>query len=254
MSKIRVRDAYCRRAEEYIQAVGSMDHVHRDDRELVLKKAKLADGLVLDAGCGPGHWTNFLQEHGAEVTGVDLAPAFVERARQRFPRVPFRDGSLEDLQVPDGSVAGILSWYSIIHTDPGDVGKILDEFARCLKPGGYLVAGFFEGPRLEAFDHQIVGAYRWPVHELSGALEDAGFSVRGVRTRTDPGRRPHGAILARKDLGDNQLGDQGLGTRFSAASPGVVTRCPESAPVPGGVPGNGDDLDVVLMRERPRAG
>lgn len=203
MSRTRVRDAYSRRADEYIQAVGSMDHVHRDDRELVLEMAQLAEGLILDAGCGPGQWTNFLQEHGAEVVGVDLAPAFVERARQRFPRVPFREGSLEDLQVPDGSVGGILSWYSIIHTDPADLGKILREFARCLRPGGYLVTGFFEGPRLEAFDHQVVGAYRWPVRELSGALGDAGFTVHRVHTRTDPGRRPHGAILARRNVGDN---------------------------------------------------
>ena len=214
MSKTRVRDAYSRRADEYIQAVGSMEHVHRDDRELVLEMAKLADGLILDAGCGPGQWTNFLQEHGAEVVGVDLATAFVERARQRFPRVPFTEGNLEDLQLPDGSVAGILSWYSIIHADPADVGKILREFARCLKPGGYLVTGFFAGPRLEAFDHQVVAAYRWPVHELSGELEDAGFSVSEVQARTDPGMRPHGAILARRNFGDNRLGDQGLGPGF----------------------------------------
>lgn len=203
MSRTRVRDAYSRRADEYIQAVGSMDHVHRDDRELVLEMAQLAEGLILDAGCGPGQWTNFLQEHGAEVVGVDLAPAFVERARQRFPRVPFREGTLEDLQVPDGSVGGILSWYSIIHTDPADLGRILREFARCLRPGGYLVTGFFEGPRLEAFDHQVVGAYRWPVGELSGELEDAGFTVHGVHARTDPGHRPHGAILARRNVGDS---------------------------------------------------
>ncbi|GAA1868035.1 class I SAM-dependent methyltransferase [Paeniglutamicibacter psychrophenolicus] len=203
MSRAHVRDAYSRRADEYIQAVGSMEHVHRDDLDLVLEMAKLADGLILDAGCGPGQWTNFLQEHGAEVLGVDLVPAFVECARERFPRVPFTEGNLEDLQMPDGSVAGILSWYSIIHTDPADVGRILREFARCLKPGGYLVTGFFEGARLEDFDHQVVTAYRWPVRELSGELEDAGFTVHGVHTRTDPGRRPHGAILARRNVGDN---------------------------------------------------
>ncbi|WP_353616662.1 class I SAM-dependent methyltransferase [Arthrobacter sp. AQ5-05] len=81
--------------------------------------------MILDAGRGPGQWTNYLQEHGAEVVGVDLAPAFVERSRQRFPRVPITEGNLEDLRLPDGSVAGILSWYSIIHADPADVGKIL---------------------------------------------------------------------------------------------------------------------------------
>ena len=37
------------------------------------------DGRVLDLGCGPGHWSAFLHARGADVTGVDQVPEFVER-------------------------------------------------------------------------------------------------------------------------------------------------------------------------------
>lgn len=74
MSKSRIIEAYSERKDEYIEAVGSMDDAHSDDREPVLRMAKQADGPIIDAGCGPGQWTAFLRGHGNDVEGVDLVP------------------------------------------------------------------------------------------------------------------------------------------------------------------------------------
>jgi trans-aconitate methyltransferase len=49
---------------------------------------------VLDAGCGPGHWTNHLAGRGLEVRGIDLVPAFIEHARTSYPDVAFDFGSI----------------------------------------------------------------------------------------------------------------------------------------------------------------
>lgn len=96
----------------------------------------------------------------------------------------------------DGSLAGVLAWYSLIHTPP----EVLGEIARCVRPGGGMALGFFAGTSIEPFDHAIVTAYRWPVEELAGLVEQAGFEVTGTRTRPDPSprRRHHGMILARR--------------------------------------------------------
>ncbi|MET3923218.1 hypothetical protein [Arthrobacter sp. UYEF20] len=59
-----VCDAYSRRAVEYVERFASMDAVHPSDRQLVATWAGGVEGLVLDAGCGPGQWTNFLNEAG----------------------------------------------------------------------------------------------------------------------------------------------------------------------------------------------
>lgn len=43
---------------------------------------------VLDAGCGEGYLSRILAARGARVTGADLGPRLVERARQRDPGGP----------------------------------------------------------------------------------------------------------------------------------------------------------------------
>jgi len=195
---VSVGDAYSERADEYVALLGAMESVHPDDRELVSAWAGALAGRIVDAGCGPGHWTHFLHDRGCDIEGVDQVGAFIDGARARFPGVAYRVGRLERLGLPDASLSGVLSWYSIIHTPPEAVGTVLGEFARCLEPGGSLLLGFFAGPAVEPFDHAVVTAYRWTCEELAGALLSAGFDVVGTHARADPGSRPHGAIEARR--------------------------------------------------------
>ena len=198
MSTTEVRDAYTRRAEEYISLLGSVADTHELDRELISRWAKRLDGPVLDAGCGPGHWADHLRRLGHDIEGVDLTPAFVARARERFPEVPFRVASFDDLGVPDAGLGGILAWYSLIHLEPARVPSALEEFARCIRPGGSLLLGFFDGARIEAFPHKVVTAYFWPPSAMTERLEAAGFAVEAVHTRSEEGTRPHAAIVARR--------------------------------------------------------
>ncbi|PZF26784.1 class I SAM-dependent methyltransferase [Curtobacterium sp. MCPF17_051] len=193
----RVSAAYSARADEYAALLGSMDAVHPDDRALVDAWATGRSGPLVDAGCGPGHWTAHLARQGHRASGIDAVPEFVEHARRTHSAsVDFRLGSLEALPLADGSADGILAWYSVIHHEPSRIGGALAEFDRVLTPGGGLLLGFFEGAAVEAFDHAVVTAYRWPVASLAALLDEAGFDVVDAHTRTDPGHRPHGAISA----------------------------------------------------------
>jgi SAM-dependent methyltransferase len=192
--------AYSRRAAEYVELFGTMASVHPSDRRLVETWADTVAGPVIDAGCGPGQWTNHLVERGADASGVDLSPDFIAHARAQYPGLTFEVGDLDELDAADGSVGGVLAWYSLIHHDPSTMHSPLEEFARVLRPGGGLLLGFFVGSTIEAFDHAVVAAYRWPVLELGRRLDTAGFDVIETHTRTgtSSGPRPHGAIVARR--------------------------------------------------------
>jgi len=196
MSDARVRDAYAARSAEYIGLFGTIEAAAEQDRECVLAWARTVTGRIIDVGCGPGQWTNFLHQHGVEIEGVDPVPEFIEEARRRYSAVDYRLGDADRLDVKDASIGGILAWYSLIHTAPHQVGTALTEFARCIRPGGGLLIGFFEGAELVPFDHAVTTAWFWPAGELSARVEQAGFVVTDIRRRTDPGMRAQGTIVA----------------------------------------------------------
>lgn len=131
-----VTEAYSRRAAEYTDLLGSMSSVHASDRQLIDSWLETLTGPVLDAGCGPGHWTDHIASRGFAVRGIDRVPAFLEHARSSYPGVSFGLGSIDRIEEPDGSIGGVLSWYSTIHHPPARIAEPIGEFARVLRPGG----------------------------------------------------------------------------------------------------------------------
>ncbi|MBO4161399.1 class I SAM-dependent methyltransferase [Micromonospora sp. MMS20-R2-23] len=199
MSNQPVRDAYSHMSEQYIALFDGDWQAHVDDTALVRDHLVGLDGAVLDLGCGPGHWSAYLHSLGANVTGVDLVPEFIGYARTHFPGPTFQLGSMTDLDLPDHSVAGILSWYSTIHLPPSELDAVLAEFRRMLPPSGNLVIGFFDSDDdVAAFDHKVHTAYRWPVDTFSARLAKAGFTELQRLQQQSPDRpdRKYAAIAA----------------------------------------------------------
>jgi ubiquinone/menaquinone biosynthesis C-methylase UbiE len=97
---------------------------------------------VLEVGCGPGHLSiRLARQHGLEVTGLDLDPAMVSRARANAdrlgdghqPRPSFLVGDVASLAFPDRSFDLVVSTMSMHHWADPTVG--LAEIGRVLRPG-----------------------------------------------------------------------------------------------------------------------
>ncbi len=190
-----MRQAYAAVAGLYIDLFGTSAKVHADDLAFIGRH--LTAGPVLDLGCGPGHLTAHLRSCGVDATGIDLVPEFVAHARAAHPDGTYCLGSMTDLDAEDGSVAGILAWYSLIHVPPADLDGVLAGLRRVMAPGGTLVAGFVDGDAVEPFEHKVVTAYRWPVDAFSERLARAGFTeAERWRRPGDGTHRPHAAIAA----------------------------------------------------------
>ncbi len=196
----RVRDAYSLLSEQYIGLFDCGWPEHEDDTALVRRHLTGLAGPVLDLGCGPGHWTAYLHSLGTQVTGVDMVPEFIAHARATHSGPEFRLGSMTELDVPEHSVAGVLSWYSTIHLPPPELDRVLAGFRRLLNPSGVLVIGFFDSDDgVAAFDHKVITAYRWPADTFSKHLTQAGFTEVQRLQHQLPERpdRKYAAIAAR---------------------------------------------------------
>jgi SAM-dependent methyltransferase len=196
-------DAVSARYAQFVR--GELDTVPLD-RALLAAFAEhvraAGGGLVADAGCGEGRIGAYLADLGLEVAGIDLSPALIEIARATRPGIRFETGSMHALPFGDGTLAGIVSWYSLIHAAPDDVPAYLTEFGRVTRPGGYLLAAFFEAVSEPAsvFDHKVTPAYRWPAGELAALAAAAGFAEAGRMSREprDAERFRQGRLLMRR--------------------------------------------------------
>lgn len=113
------------------------------DRALLQGFLELAGGgTIADVGCGPGHVTRFLAERHDAVIGIDLSPAMIRRARRQAPELEFQVGSMLQLPADDDAWAGAIAFYSIIHLTAADRVAAVREFARTVRPGGWLLVAF----------------------------------------------------------------------------------------------------------------
>ena len=158
----RVRDAYARRAElgldaryDYWQPANLFIYQARERAVLALLREAgllpLTGRRVLDVGCGDGAVLRDLLRYGAsaaDLSGVDLLPERVERARELTPGARIEVGDAQALPFEDGSqdlVLGFTLLSSVM--DATARRKVAAEMVRVTKRGGVvLLYDFWTNP------------------------------------------------------------------------------------------------------------
>jgi ubiquinone/menaquinone biosynthesis C-methylase UbiE len=143
-------------------------------------------GRALDAACGTGRHAAHLAALGYDVVGVDATEAMLAVARAKVPSAEFHTGRLEALLMPDESVDVVTCGLALEHVD--NLGVVCKEFARVLRPGGWLVCsdthpimrelgtGAFVPAALgEAL--QLVRGHQTHMHDYLDAFAAAGLTV-----------------------------------------------------------------------------
>jgi len=177
-------------AEEYAQHYFDeldgkpFDRARLDDFAAAMK----GRGRVADVGCGPGHIARYLAARGVATIGIDLSPSMVATARRLNPGLEFREGDFFRLDLPDGALAGVAAFYSLIHCARNELTRALKEIHRVLEPGGRLLlalhAGSGEVGREEAWGKRVaLVATLFSESEVRTALEAAGFRVDALTER-----------------------------------------------------------------------
>jgi SAM-dependent methyltransferase len=158
----------------------------------------IGGGPVADIGCGPGHTTALLLELGIDTFGIDLSPAMIEIARREHPGARFEVGSMTDLRLGDGSLAGVLAWWSLIHIPDESVPGVLAQFHRVLRPGGVLAVGFHVGDGSNYDRPTHAYGYRRPPSQVADWLREAGFTIEAQHLLNPDDPKPGAILFARR--------------------------------------------------------
>ena len=124
---------------------------------------------VLDVGCGAGVTPCYLAEkYGCRVTGVDILPRMIERARERAAKkglsgqVDFRQADAQELPFEDNRFDAVIS--ESVTVFPKDKARAVAEYIRVTRSGGYIGLNestwlkFPPPPEMVAWAMQEVGA------------------------------------------------------------------------------------------------
>ena len=154
------QDAYNELAEEYAARVDTKPHNAYYERPATLSLLPDVNGKrVLDAGCGPGVYAEWLVEHGAHVVAIDANEKMVALAKQRLgEKVKILQANLEaplDF-LEDGSFDIVVSPLVMDYIKVWE--PVFSEFHRVLQPGGYLVFSM-EHPYMKYATHHLMSNY-----------------------------------------------------------------------------------------------
>ncbi|MCB9130230.1 MAG: class I SAM-dependent methyltransferase [Anaerolineales bacterium] len=184
------QEAYNQLADDYAARIDSKAHNAFYDRPAVLSLLPDVTGKrVLDAGCGPGAYAEWLLDHGAQVVAVDANEKMLAHARERTgDRAEFH---LANLNAPLDFLADAsfdLVICPLVLDYIRDWTPLFREFHRLLRPGGVLV--FSHGhPASEFFLYYADGNY----HEVEQvSWEWTGF---GTVVTMPSYRRPLAAVF-----------------------------------------------------------
>jgi SAM-dependent methyltransferase len=170
---------------------------------------------VLDVACGQGRMSRYLARLGAEVVGVDISAAMLDKARVIGP---------EDITYVCADVTRRPAWWDgrpfggctceLALMDIDDLTGTLSTVATVLRPGGWFVASIVH----PCFPGSEQGRSSWPPgggYECEGWWTSPDHNPAGVRIRVGATHRKLSTVL-------NSLRDAGLEAERFAEPPAPV--------------------------------
>ncbi|EGR2496926.1 SAM-dependent methyltransferase [Vibrio cholerae] len=175
---------------------------YRGSRELIKERLEVylsfvkplleshQDAKAVDLGCGRGEWLELLTQQGVDVTGIDLDKGMLEACHALGLPVIEGDALKYLADLPNESQSIISSFHMVEHISFEQLGTLVSEALRVLKPGGLLI---METPNPENILVSTRNFYLDPTHVrpippllLSFVTEFSGFGRVKVLRLQEP--------------------------------------------------------------------
>jgi ubiquinone/menaquinone biosynthesis C-methylase UbiE len=114
-------------------------HALVDDLEIDIVERYGKNKDVLECGCGTGLLLERIARFARHASGIDLSPGMLEKARARGLDV--HEASVTEIPHPDAKFDVTCSFKVLAHVE--DIRGALSEMARVTRPGGVVIAEFY---------------------------------------------------------------------------------------------------------------
>ena len=156
-------------AARYEDARHAGYHALIDRLEVDLVRRYGQDARVLEAGCGTGLILDEVSRFARKAVGIDLSPGMLQKAHDRGLRVA--NASITHLPFPDASFDVAYSFKVLAHVEP--IAQALAEMARVVRPGGHVLAEFYNTRSLRYLVKRLK-----PATPISAATTDEAVYTR----------------------------------------------------------------------------
>jgi adenosine deaminase len=143
-----------------------------------------SSGPVLDAGCGPGHDSNYINSKGYEVIGIDFSKGMIEEARKRVKGVEFLERNMcQPWPEKERYFGGIWCCAALLHLTTEEADLALSSFHDLLQANGVMFISVMRGQgasiNTEERPYGSMKRYfkRYEVNDLTEVLTTNKFEV-----------------------------------------------------------------------------
>jgi ubiquinone/menaquinone biosynthesis C-methylase UbiE len=164
-------------------------HELLDELEADLVARYGTDRDVLEVGCGTGLVLERIARFARSARGIDLSPGMLERAQARGLTVSL--GSATDLPFADHSFDVCCSFKVLAHVP--EIERALSEMARVTRPGGVVLAEFYNPQSLRGLIKRLGPALRVAAEARESDVFTRFDTPKQARALTPPGCRFVGA-------------------------------------------------------------
>jgi SAM-dependent methyltransferase len=164
-----------------------------------------AGSRVLDLGCGCGIPASRELAHRYQVTGVDLSPVQIARARRLVPSARFLCADMADVEFEPRSFEAVIAFFSLINLPLPEQSVVIQRVSQWLVPGGRLLAivGKLASTRIEPSFRGVRGAAMYwshaDVQTYRGWFEQAGFVIEEEGSEPRNGNPGYAVLIGRRD-------------------------------------------------------
>ena len=157
---------------------------------------------MLDIGCGAGVPIAGSLAARYRVTGVDVSPEMVRRARRNVPTASFVCADIMSVRLPPSSFDAVVALYSVFHLPREEHALLFRRVHGWLKPGGYFLCTLSHHSEEGYTEQDFFGATmywsNYGLDEYVAMLDEAGFVVLETRSVGHERGEDHPLVLARR--------------------------------------------------------